>query len=564
MRRRDFLTATAGAAASGLLTRAKLLRAAGDENREAANRKSARGAALCVAADARAAEAGAAILRQGGNAFDAAVAAGFVEAVVAPRSCGIGGYAATGIAFLAKSGRLAAIDANAVAPRAATPGMFPTLPGKEPNDFRLPDAKHKTGPLSVAVPGVLGGLLTMLEKWGSLDRRTVMAPAIRIAREGLALDAATALAWLKMQAAAEGRPAPDRADVPQIVPMQQLAETLEAIADEGQTLFYSGRLGQAIADHVAKLGGILTREDMAAYVAPIIEPVTVEVRGHSLATPPPASGGLTSLQMAALFDRLDRLGKAGPAGSPAAFEALIEIGKVVWVERLTKLGDPNAMAGPPQALLAESHLDELLDRVLAGLANPKPGRIVAPDPLRGTIHLAAADAEGNVVAWTQTHGGGFGSGIMVPRTGIVLGHGMCRFDPRPGWVNSIAPGKRPLHNMSPVIAVKDGRGVLAVGASGGRTIVNNSAALTIGCLIHGKDGIQALASPRLQCETMEPAGIEVSAGKECLAALRAGGHTLKEAKLDPGAAHLIARDGDAWLGAAEPRRQTSGVSTAHE
>jgi len=389
-----------------------------------------------------------------------------------------------------------------------------------------------------------------------------MAPAIRIAREGLALDPATALAWLKMQAAAEGRPAPDRAEVPPIVPMQQLAETLEAIADAGQSLFYSGRLGQAIADHVAKLGGILTREDMAAYVAPIVEPVTVEVRGRSLATPPPASGGLTSLQIAALFDRVDRLGKAGPAGSAEAIEALLEIDKIVWEERLTKLGDPTAMAGPPQELLAESHLDELLDRVLAGLANPKPGRIVAPDPLRGTVHLAAADAEGNVVAWTQTHGGGFGSGIMVPGTGIVLGHGMCRFDPRPGWVNSIAPGKRPLHNMAPVIAVKEGRAVLAVGASGGRTIVNNSAALAIGCLIQGQNGVEALASPRLQCETMEPASIEVSAGKECLAALRARGHTLKEAQVDPGAAHLIARDGDLWLGAAEPRRQTSGVATA--
>jgi gamma-glutamyltranspeptidase/glutathione hydrolase len=113
--------------------------------------------------------------------------------------------------------------------------------------------------------------------------------------------------------------------------------------------------------------------------------------------------------------------------------------------------------------------------------------------------------------------------------------------------------------MAPMIALKDGRAVLAVGASGGRTIVNNTAALTIGCLIHGQDAVQALASPRLQCETMEPAGIEASAGEECLAALRARGHTLQVAKLDPGASHLIARDGDAWLGAAEPRRQTSAV-----
>ena len=563
MRRRDFLAAAGGALASGFAANPRRLLAAGEDIRSA-NRKSARAAALCVAADARAAETGAAILRAGGNAFDAAVAAGFVEAVVAPRSCGIGGYAATGIGFVAKTGRLAAIDANAVAPRAAKPDMFPTLAGTQPNDFRLPDAKHKTGPFSVAVPGVLGGLLTMLEKWGSLDRRAALAPAIQFAREGIPLDAATAFAWLKMQAEAEGRPAPDRASAPQVVPMHDLAETLEALAEAGQALFYSGRIGQAIADHVQKLGGMLSRDDMAAYQAPVVEPVSVEVRGRVLASPPPASGGLTSLQMAALFDRLDRLGKAGPAGSPAAFEALLEIDKVVWEERLTQLGDPPAMADPPQKLLADSHLEELLDRVLAGLANPKPGRIVAPDPLRGTVHLAAADAQGNLVAWTQTHGGGFGSGIMVPRTGIVLGHGMCRFDPRPGWVNSIAPGKRPLHNMSPVIAVERGRAVLAVGASGGRTIVNNSAALAIGCLIHGLDAAQAAAAPRLQCETMEPAGIETAAGPECVAALRARGHALKEVASDPGAAHLIVRQGDAWLGAAEPRRPTSGVATADD
>lgn len=562
MRRREFLAATGGALASGLAGGRGLLQAAEEQHSAAAKRKSARAAALCVAADARAAEAGAAILRQGGNAFDAAVAAGFVEAVVQPRSCGIGGYAATGIGFLADGGRLVAIDANAVAPRAATPNMFPVLAAKDPNDFRLPDKKHKQGPLSVAVPGVLGGLLAMLESYGSLDRRTVLAPAIRIAREGLALDAETARAWLKMAAEAEGRPAPDLADVPKITPMDDLANTLEAIARDGQELFYSGRLGQAIADHVQKLGGILTREDMAAYVAPAVEPLSVEIRGHTLATAPPASGGLTCLQMAALFERLVQQGKTGPAGSPAAFEALLEIDKVVWAERLTKVGDPTAMAGPPQELLADSHLDELLERVLAGLAKPEPGRIVAPDPLRGTVHVAAADAAGNVVAWTQTHGGGFGSGIMVPGTGIVLGHGMCRFDPRPGWVNSIAPGKRPLHNMSPLIAVRQGRAVLAVGASGGRTIVNNSAALAIGCLILGQGAAAAIASPRLQCETMEPASIEAAAGKECIAALRARGHTLTEARLDPGAAQVIARDGEAWLGAAEPRRATSGVAAA--
>jgi gamma-glutamyltranspeptidase/glutathione hydrolase len=499
------------------------------------------------------------MLRQGGNAFDAAVAAGFMEAVVSPANSGIGGYGASGIGFVAKSGNLVALDANAVAPAAATPGMFPVLPAPDPNDFKMPDARHKTGPLSVAVPGVLGGLLTMLENWGRLDRKVVMAPAIAAARAGVPLVTAQALTWLSMEARSEGRPAPDRAHVPPVVAMPALAATLEAIAEQGAALFYSGRIGQAIADDVQDRGGILTRTDMAAYRARVETPVSVSVRGHLLATPPPASGGLTALQMVALFDRLERRGKTGPAGSSGVLEALLEIDKAVWEERLTLLGDPRTMTLPPAALLRDDHLDALCAQVEAGLVAPRPGRLVAPDPLRGTVHLAAADAEGNAVAWTQTHGGGYGSGLMVKGTGIVLGHGMCRFDPRPGWVNSIAPGKRPLHNMSPLIAVKDGRAVFAAGASGGRTVVNNAAFLAIGCLILGLDPEAVVAAPRLQCETMEPAVLERTAGAELIAELRRRGHRITETARDGGSAHLIARVGDLWQGAAEPRMASSAT-----
>ena len=516
--------------------------------------KTARGRAVCVAPDRAGAEAGAAILRQGGNAFDAAVAAGFMEAVVAPSSNGIGGYGASGIGFVAKSGTLVALDANAVAPAAATPGMFPVVPTPDPNALKMPDARHRTGPLSVAVPGVLGGLLTMLETWGRLDRKVVMAPAIAAARAGVPLVPAQALAWLTMEAQSEGRAAPERAGVPPVVAMPALAEALEAIAELGTGLFYSGRIGQAIADEVRGRGGILTRADMAAYRAQVVAPVSVSVRGHHLATPPPASGGLTALQMVALFDRLEQRGKAGPAGSAAALEALLEIDKAVWEERLTLLGDPRTMTIPPAALLRDDHLGALCAQVEAGLAAPRPGRLVAPDPLRGTVHLAAADADGNVVAWTQTHGGGYGSGVMVRGTGIVLGHGMCRFDPRPGWVNAIAPGKRPLHNMAPLIAVKDGRAVFAAGASGGRTVVNNTAFLVIGRLIQGLDPEAAVAAPRLQCETLEPALVERTAGAALIAELRRR-HRITDTVRDAGAAHLIARVGELWQGAAEPRRE---------
>lgn len=526
--------------------------------------KPVRAHAVCVAPDLLAAEAGAELMRRGGNAFDAAVAAGFVEAVVSPYNCGIGGYAASGVGFVAATGRVVALDANAVAPAAAWPTMFPVVPGSDPNGYRLADDRHRHGPLSVAVPGALGGLLAMLDAWGTLDRETVMAPAIRVAREGAPLIPHHAHTWRTIEARAEGLPAPEFGDPPKVVPMPRLADTLEEIAAGGADVFYSGRIGRAIAEHVQKLGGLLTPDDMAAYRAAVVEPVSVEVRGQTLATPPPASGGLTSLQLVALFDRLERLEMAGPAGDPRAFEAFLEAAKVAWAERLTRLGDPAAMTVEPRELLAADHLDGLLERVLDGLARPGPGRLVAPDPLRGTVHLAVADAAGNVVSWTQTHGGGFGSMMMVPGTGIVLGHGMSRFEMRPGWVNSIAPRKRPLHNMAPVVAIAGGRATLAVGASGGRTIVNNTAAILINRLVLGIDPGDAVAGPRLQCETIEPALIESSSGADCLAALRARGHSLTEVPCDAGYAYLIDRDGGSWIGVPEPRLPGSAAVGAGE
>jgi gamma-glutamyltranspeptidase/glutathione hydrolase len=514
----------------------------------------AQGRALCVAPSRQAAEAGAAILRQGGNAFDAAVAAGFVEAVVSPWSCGIGGYAASGVGFIAASGALVALDAGAVAPAASWPGMFPVLPAANPNGFKMPDARHRSGPSSVAVPGVLAGLFTMLEAWGRLDCKMVMAPAIAAARAGVAMPPAQARAWLRMEAATEdGKPPPARSDVPAVVAMPRLVETLESIAAEGMPHFYSGPLGQAIADDVQRRGGLLTRADMAAYRPRMVAPLTLTVRGRVLATPPPSSGGLSTLQMIELYDRLEQRGKAGPPGTAAAFDALLEIDKAVWEERLTLVADPRAMPISPITLLSDSHLGALLDQVEAGLSAPVPGRLVAPDPLRGTVHLAAADAEGNLVAWTETHGGAFGSGVMVKGTGVVLGHGMCRFDPRPGRANSIAPGKRPLHNMAPLIVVDNGRAVFAAGASGGRSIINNVAFLTVAHLIHELDLEAALAAPRLQCETLEPALIERTADGGVIAELRRRGHQISETGRDPGSAHLIVWAGAAWQGAAEPR-----------
>jgi gamma-glutamyltranspeptidase/glutathione hydrolase len=342
--------------------------------------------------------------------------------------------------------------------------------------------------------------------------------------------------------------------------MGELADSLEAIAQEGVSVFYSGRIGRTIVDHLQKRGGILTRDDFEAYRPLDVTPVSVNLRQHQVFAPPPGSGGLTSLQMAALYDRLAEETSVPKPGSAESIEFSIEIAKVVWAERLTTLGDPRAMTVEPQSLLEESHLNELLARIRDGLRKPSPGKLIAPDPLRGTVHLIAADAAGNVVSWTQTHGGGFGSRVMVPGTGIVLGHGMCRFEPRPGWVNSVGPGKRPLHNMCPVLGLRDGKPVIAAGAAGGRTIVNNSGTLLINRLVSGLNVVDSVTAPRVQCESLEPAVLEESIGNDVVDSLRVRGHLVKTVPRDAGTAHLLVSELGQWHGAAEPRAPKAAVA----
>jgi gamma-glutamyltranspeptidase/glutathione hydrolase len=423
----------------------------------------------------------------------------------------------------------------------------------------LANDRHRKGPLSVGVPGVLGGLCLLAEKYGRLGLKAVMEPAIERAGSGVSLTPGQMMTWLTMKAAAEGQPPPERAGLPKQLVMEDLAATLRSIADQGPAVFYEGRIGRAIAEHVQRLGGILTSADMAAYRAEVVPAVSVQVGEHRLMGPPPAAGSLTSMQMVALFAQLAER----PVDDPALYHHwLTEVAKVCWEHRLTTLCDHRFMNPGPQTCLAAEELASLLARVRVGVKKPERGRVVAPDPLRGTVHLAAADGDGNVISWTQTHGGGFGSGVMVKGTGVVLGHGMCRFEPRPGWANSIAPGKRPLHNMCPVLVLREGKPVGAAGAAGGRTIVNNVAALLIHRFVLGRDTAASVSLGRSQVETIEPVTIERAAGPELLARLKTLGHELKEVSRDAGSAHFVTRQGETWQAAAESRSASAGVALA--
>jgi gamma-glutamyltranspeptidase / glutathione hydrolase len=511
------------------------------------------------------AEAGLEMLQAGGNAFDAAVAAAFTEAVVEPSHNGIGGYGGAAVCFHAAERRVVCVDYNTEAPAAARPDMFTTEPSPD-GVYRVSGTVHAHGPMSVGVPGIVAGLEEIHRSWGALPHPEsipqLLGPAIRAARDGWECNRITHNC---LRENAEGIRAgfPETATLltlteglPQAgerLSNPQLARTLERLASAGLRDFYTGEIAGRIVDCLQERGGILTREDLAAYRARHVETTSMAYRGRVLHTPPVGCGGITTFQILRVlegFDLSDRL-----PGTAAFYHLFAAVIKACWRRRLVDLGDP-AFTGVPEAgQLDPALISDLRQEARAELEAPRPGTPIAPDPYYSTSHICAADAAGNVVSLTQTHGAAFGSWVSVPETGLILGHGMARFEPRPGWSNSIAPGKRPLHNMAPMLVLQEGSPVAAYGTPGGRTIVNNQAYFTLGLFAFGLDLGTTLAAPRLHCEEAEPLKLEERAGEAVFEELRAMGHQVRAVERNGGPAHgiLIGGHPTELHGATDPR-----------
>jgi gamma-glutamyltranspeptidase/glutathione hydrolase len=255
-------------------------------------------------------------------------------------------------------------------------------------------------------------------------------------------------------------------------------------------------MAKQIAAGFKQNGGLVTADDLAAYEAPEVTPLTLEWKGFTVHTPPPTAGGLTALQALAILKALD--GKEdGPAGVQARVEAL----RLAWDDRLRLLGDPKFDDVPVERLMSEKYARACADKVRAAVAAKKPVEARSDGrPAGGTIHLNAVDSTGMMVALTFTHGNAFGAQVTVPGLGLVLGHGVSRFDPRPGHPNSVGPGKRPLHNMCPTAVTRDGTPVLALGATGGRKIPNTVFDVLAYRLGEGKSLTEAIKAPRVHTE----------------------------------------------------------------
>jgi gamma-glutamyltranspeptidase/glutathione hydrolase len=507
------------------------------------------------------AEAGLEMLRAGGNAFDAAVAAAFTEGVVQPAHNGVAGYGGAAVCYLAAERRVACVDFNTEAPRAAHAEMYDVQPGA--GVFAVRDALHKRGARSIGIPGVVAGLEEIHRTWGSLPLSTVLAPAIRAARDGWPCNRVTRARTLEhLKAMRESFPetaellAPGgRAARPgELLRNPEMADTLAGLARDGLRDFYEGRLAARLVESLRTQGGILTGADFAGYRARHVLPTTMAYEGRDLHTAPVGCGGVTSFQMLRVLAEFDVTAHA--PDSAEFYHLFAEVMKACWRRRLRTLGDPAFTGAPEAAELEPAVIAALAEEVRPHLDRASQPEPFAPDPFQCTSHLCAADTAGNVVSLTQTHGAAFGSWVSVPGTGLIFGHGMARFDPRPGWPNSIAPGKRPLHNMAPMLVTRAGRPVAAYGTPGGRTIVNNQAYFTLAQFAYGLDIEAAVTLPRLHCEEAEPVLLEYRIPAPVRERLREMGHRVDVVEQNGGAAHGITFPGPGLFdGATDPRNE---------
>jgi gamma-glutamyltranspeptidase/glutathione hydrolase len=518
------------------------------------------GRGMVAAPHPAAARAGVEMLRAGGNAFDAVAAAAFALCVVTPASTGIGGYGGAMVAYAAGPRAAVAVDFTSTAPAAAREDMFP-VEDDAAGGFTVPGAVNALGARSIGVPGVVAGLFHVLQRHGSLPPATVMDPAIAAARDGFRVDR-----WTEQKMRETLVPHASRypetvrlysidGRLPregEILRNPDLAQTLQRIARHGPDVFYRGDLARAIVDTVRRGGGALAMDDLAAFEVDEHAPAQGRYRGLTVFTPRLPAGGLSVLQMLGVLERFDV-----PAARDDADLAhlIVETGKVCWRERLLRYGDPRVVAIDHEAELRAERIEALRDRVDTGLRSPAPGEVIAPDPLlAGTVHLSAADRLGNVVSLTHSHGGSFGSLVTVPGTGILLSHGLSRFDPRPGRANAIGPRKRPLHNMSPLLVLRDDAPWLAVGGAGGRTIVSTLSHVLVR-VIDRAEGLEgALTAPRFHVETAEP--VVVEEGGEALAAgLQRLGHRVElRPRFGALQAIQVGAGAGSMVGVADPRR----------
>ncbi|UCD80212.1 MAG: gamma-glutamyltransferase [Desulfobacterales bacterium] len=554
-----------------------------------------------------AAQVGAEILKQGGNAVDAAAAVAFALNVLEPQSSGIGGGGFMMI-HMKKKNQTFVIDSRETAPAAATPDMFLQTSGS-PFAF----ATRSTSGIAVGVPGMLRGIELALKQWGTITLADALSPAIDLAENGIRVSSRLAQSIPSSRLSNEpGDPAYDEArnvfrpggfplEEGQLLIQPDLAYTFKILAEEGADAFYGGDIAEAIVEtqlntrsqsdpaNQAKLVGRMTLSDLENYQAAIRKPVADDYRGYRIVSmPPPSSGGLTVIQILKLIERFPIGDKSAGFGfgQTRTLNVMIEAMRLAFADRAIWMGDDDFVDVPSTGLLNDKYIamrSALIDpdgrQSLVEAGDPRPydnprhkkrGRLSHgpwfDEEGLNTTHFSIVDRYGNIVTYTNTIESAWGTGLMVPGYGFMLNNELTDFNSIPTYnpdpdnfnpgANDAAPGKRPRSSMSPTIIFRNNKPLVAYGSPGGSTIINTVVNIGLNLIDHDKVIQEAVDAPRIsQTSTTGSASYESGFSDMVLKELRDLGHTLSgPAEIGSVQAVVIDQRDKRFYGAADKRR----------
>jgi gamma-glutamyltranspeptidase/glutathione hydrolase len=525
------------------------------------------------------AEVGAAILADGGNAVDAAVAVGFSLSVTLPRAGNIGGG---GFMLIhdAASGETIAIDYREMAPPAAHRNMFLTAAGDaDPSISRF---SHKAS----GVPGTVAGLYLAHQKFGRLPWRRLLQPAIQQARDGIVVSHGFASSLVSMQdrlcrnaatCAYFYKPGGAPYAMGERLVQADLANSLQLIADEGADAFYRGAIAEKIVAEMKRGGGLIDKEALAAYKPLVREPLRGSYRGYEVVTmPPPSSGGVHLLQMLNVLEHFP-VADMG-AGSADVTHLMAETMRLAYADRSRHLGDPDFYPVPLDWLLSDAYAEKLAGSIDMQKARPSlevaPGTVTAQES-EDTTQFSIIDVDGNVVSNTYTLNLNYGSAISVVGAGFLLNNEMDDFVSSPdtpnawgllgGEANAVEPGKRPLSSMTPTIVFADGEPWFATGSPGGSRIITTVLQMLVNVIDHSMNIADATDQPRLHHQWL-PDVLELEAGfsPDTIRLLQARGHTLKTGARSMGSLQTVALKDGLFRGASDTRRPHAGATAPAE
>ncbi len=508
---------------------------------------------VVAASQPLAAQAGLEMLRRGGNAVDAALATAICLTVVEPTSNGLGSDA---FAILWDGSSLHGLNASGRSPAGWTAERFA---GME----RMPSRGWDT----VTVPGAVSGWVALSSRFGRLPFAELFGPAISYATDGYPVSPIIAASWARAAEVLRDGPGFAETFLPggeapapgQVFRSTAMAASLRQIADSGGEDFYRGSLAAQMVAHSAECGGVMSLDDLASHTADWREPISMEWEGYRVHEIPPNGQGIAALIALGILREVGGLDRLSP-DSAESIHLQIEAIKLAFADLHEFIADPLHMAGSPEALLEPHYL-----RSRAAMIDP--GRAQFPaygDPFTGgTVYLTAADAGGMMVSFIQSNYMGFGSGVVVPGTGISLQNRGCGFVTTPGHANSVGPHKRPFHTIIPGFVTRDGQPVMSFGVMGGHMQAQGHVQMVLRVLTHGQNPQAASDAPRWQVYDGGHVAVEATMAPSVVAELRRLGHdvTVHKGWADQsfGGAQLIARHGDAYIAGSDQRKDGGAV-----